>query len=191
MKAISVFCGSSKGANPIYEGNALELGQFLAENGIQLIYGGGNVGLMGILADAALKHGGEVIGVIPGFMIPNEVAHKALSQLIIVETMHERKQVMSNISDGVIILPGGFGTLDEFFEMLTWKQLHLHDKPIGILNINNYYDHLLSHFDLMVQEQFLREVNRDLIIASDTIKSLVKRMENHVSPQVEKWINKK
>ncbi|MCP3929482.1 MAG: TIGR00730 family Rossman fold protein [Bacteroidetes bacterium] len=191
MKAISVFCGSSRGANPIYEGNALELGQFLAENGIQLIYGGGNVGLMGILADAALKHGGEVIGVIPGFMIPNEVAHKALSQLIIVETMHERKQVMSNISDGVIILPGGFGTLDEFFEMLTWKQLHLHDKPIGILNINNYYDHLLSHFDLMVQEQFLREVNRDLIIASDTIKSLVKRMENHVSPQVEKWINKK
>ncbi len=147
--------------------------------------------MMGILADAALKHGGEVIGVIPGFMIPNEVAHKALSQLIIVETMHERKQVMSNISDGVIILPGGFGTLDEFFEMLTWKQLHLHDKPIGILNINNYYDHLLSHFDLMVQEQFLREVNRDLIIASDTIKSLVKRMENHVSPQVEKWINKK
>ena len=188
MKRIAVYCGSSAGPNEIYRQQAAQLGRYLAGNNIHVIFGGGKVGLMGILADAALEAGGKVTGVIPGFLHVKEVAHSKLTELITVETMHQRKALIEEMSDGAIALPGGFGTLDELFEMLTWGQLGLHDKPVGLLNTNGFYDQILAVIDRMVNEGFIKDQNRDMVLVSDSIEELVETMRNYTPPKVRKWI---
>ena len=154
MKRVCVFCGSSTGARPSYARTAVKLGKILAKRQIGLVYGGGNVGLMGLIADSVLEHGGDVIGVIPRFLVHKEVAHQHLKDLRIVESMHERKALMADLSDGFIALPGGYGTLEEFCEIVTWAQLQLHPKPCGLLNVEGFYDSLLQFLDHAVAEQF-------------------------------------
>ncbi|MFH0755791.1 MAG: TIGR00730 family Rossman fold protein [Bacteroidota bacterium] len=188
MKSISVYCGSSSGSKGVYIEAAKKLGRILAERKIQLVFGGGKVGLMGIMADAALEAGGKVTGVIPRFLHVKEVAHDGLSKMITAETMHERKILIHEMSDAVIALPGGFGTLDELFEMLTWAQLGLHQKPVGILNVNGYFTHLLQAIDTMVDEGFLRPVNREIVLVSDNVDELLDKMDYYVAPCIPKWI---
>ncbi|MDX6187932.1 TIGR00730 family Rossman fold protein [Flavobacterium sp. Fl-318] len=190
MKRIGIFCGSSFGTEAIYQEQATLLGQTLAKQNIELVYGGADVGLMGALADGALSEGGKVIGVLPGFLRSKEIAHKGLTELILVESMHERKTKINDLSDGVIALPGGFGTLDELFEMLTWAQLGLHKKPIAILNINGYYDSLLELTHTMVEKGFLKNVNQEMLLVSDSIDDLLEKMRNYTPPTVGKWIDK-
>jgi uncharacterized protein (TIGR00730 family) len=190
MKRVTVFCGSSFGTDKEYEEQAYLLGKTLAEKGIGLIYGGANVGLMGAVANGALAHNGEVIGVLPHFLQNKEIAHEGLTELVLVETMHERKTKMNELTDGVITLPGGFGTIEEFFEMLTWAQLGLHRKPIGILNINGFYDELLALVETMVTKGFLKSVNRDMLLTSDNIEDLLSKMSGYEAPAVSKWIKK-
>jgi uncharacterized protein (TIGR00730 family) len=190
MKRITVFCGSSFGTEKEYEEQAYLLGKTLAERNIGLVYGGANVGLMGAVADGTLDHKGEVFGVLPHFLQNKEIAHQSLTELILVETMHERKTKMNELSDGVITLPGGFGTLEEFFEMLTWAQLGLHKKPIAILNINGFYDELLALVHTMVNKGFLKAVNRDMLLISNNIDELLDLMANYKAPAVGKWITK-
>ena len=188
MKRIAVYCGSSIGKDGIYREAAAQLGRTLARKSIDIIYGGGKIGLMGILADAALQAGGRVTGVIPGFLADLELAHGQLSRLITVETMHQRKAMINEMSDGAIALPGGFGTLDELFEMLTWGQLGLHDKPVGILNTNDFYDHVLSLVHSMVAEGFLKEINRDMLLVYSDIDELLENMGSYRASRVPKWI---
>ena len=189
MQFISVFCGSSKGHHPIYATVAANLGKLLAEENITLVYGGGNVGLMGILADAMLEKEGKVIGVIPEFLDKWEVGHHGITELIILDNMHQRKEKMYEMSDGYIIMPGGFGTMDEFFEILTWKQLHLHTSPIGILNINGYYDILLQQVDKMVKEGFVRAENLELMVVDADPTVLLEKMKAHKTASVTgKWV---
>jgi uncharacterized protein (TIGR00730 family) len=164
LHRICVFCGSSTGSRAAYRNAAEQLGALLVEHGIELVYGGGNVGLMGVLADAVLAPGGRVTGVIPDFMMPKEIGHAGLTELRIVRSMHERKAVMSDLSDGFIALPGGFGTFEEFCEVVTWSQLGLQSKPCGLLNVENYYAPLLELFDQAVREGFLRKGNRRLVL---------------------------
>ncbi|MFC4162931.1 TIGR00730 family Rossman fold protein [Epilithonimonas zeae] len=190
MKRITVFCGSSFGTDDVYKSQAKLLGKKLAEHQIELVYGGANVGLMGAVADGVLENGGKAIGVLPNFLKSKEIAHECLTDLILVETMHERKTKMNELCDGVIALPGGFGTLEEFFEMLTWAQLGLHKKPIAILNTAGFYDSLITFIQTMVDKGFLKEVNRDMILVSDDIDELIAMMKNYVAPDVAKWINK-
>ena len=159
MNGITVFCGSSSGDKEVYLNTARSLGNALAENNIKLIYGGASVGLMGAVADGALEAGGTVIGVLPRFLEAKEIAHEGLSELILVDSMHERKTRMNELSEGVIALPGGFGTLEEFFEMLTWGQLGLHKKPMALLNVNHFYDTLLTFMGNMVDQGFLKHEN--------------------------------
>src|SRR5262249_11548950 len=163
-----VFCGASAGNNITHQETARELGRVIAHRGLTLVYGGGNVGMMGVIADSALEAGGEVIGVIPKFLAEREVAHTRLTQTHFVKSMHERKALMADLSDGFVAMPGGFGTLDEFCEILTWAQLKLHSKPIGILNSQGYFDSLLSFFDHAVQQGFLSERLRALILEAST-----------------------
>ncbi|QIY90901.1 LOG family protein [Chryseobacterium gallinarum] len=191
MKSITVFCGSSFGSDNIYREQAFLLGQTLAQQNIQLVYGGADVGLMGTIADGALNEGGKVVGVLPYFLQSKEIAHKNLTELILVETMHERKTKMNELCDGVIVLPGGYGTLEEFFEMITWAQLGLHKKPIGILNIDGFYDDLIRLVRHMVDKGFLKQVNRDMLLISDTIDELLEKMKNYQPPAVGKWISGK
>lgn len=181
MKNICVFCASSSGSKPVYAETAKQLGHYLAEHNYRLIFGGGRVGLMGITADAVLEKGGEVYGVIPDFLDKKEVAHKGLTKLIIVSSMHERKTQMFDLSDGIIALPGGFGTLEELTEVLTWAQLGLHQKPIGILNVDGYYDHLVRLFDHMVSEGLLKKENRDMLLVSDSITELLTEISRRCS----------
>lgn len=188
MKRITVFCGSSFGTDEIFTTQATLLGETLAKREIELVYGGANVGLMGAVADGVLNHKGKVIGVLPHFLQSKEIAHKNLSELILVETMHERKTKMNELCDGVIALPGGFGTLEELFEMLTWAQLGLHTKPIAILNINNFYDPLLEMLKTMVEKGLLKDINRKMLLVSDNIDNLLQQMENYIAPTVGKWI---
>ncbi|WP_294294257.1 TIGR00730 family Rossman fold protein [uncultured Chryseobacterium sp.] len=190
MKSITVFCGSSFGSDDIYKEQATLLGQTLARQDIQLVYGGADVGLMGAVADGALNSNGKVIGVLPHFLQSKEIAHKQLTELILVETMHERKTKMNDLCDGVIVLPGGYGTLEEFFEMITWAQLGLHQKPIGILNIDGFYDDLIRMVQTMVDKGFLKQVNRDMLLISDRIEDLLEMMKNYKAPTVGKWISK-
>ena len=191
MKRITVFCGSSFGSEKIFEEQAYALGKALAERKIGVVYGGAKVGLMGAVANGALENNGEVIGVLPNFLKSKEIAHENLTELFLVETMHERKTKMNELSDGVITLPGGFGTLEEFFEMLTWAQLGLHKKPIGILNINNgFYDSLIEFVRNMVVKGFLKEVNEKMILVSDDIENLLELMQNYQAPTVGKWLDK-
>lgn len=188
MKAITVFCGSSPGFDPIFMETAYQLGQYLASRSIKVVYGGAKVGLMGAIADGALAEGGQVIGVLPQFLQTKEVAHTNLTELILVESMHQRKLKMHELSDGVIALPGGYGTLEEYFEMLTWSQLGLHQKPIGLLNINQFYDSLLALADTMVANGLLKQVNRDMMLVGNTIENLFSQMDKYEAPQVTKWL---
>ena len=188
MRRIAVFCGSSSGINGTYALWAEKLGRALAERSIELVFGGGKVGLMGHLANAALAAGGRVTGVIPAFLRIEEVAHEGLTEMITVETMHERKALIHQLSDGAIAMPGGFGTLDELFEMLTWAQLGIHTKPVGILNINGYFDHITRAIDAMVAEGFLRGANKNLLLVSEGIDDLLVQMECYKAPSVPKWI---
>ncbi len=190
MKRITVFCGSSFGTEKIFEEQAYQLGRKLAERNIGIVYGGANVGLMGSVANGAIENQGEVIGVLPHFLKGKEIAHENLTELILVETMHERKIKMNELSDGVITLAGGFGTLEEFFEMLTWAQLGLHKKPIAILNCNGFYDELLSLIQTMVDKGFLKKINQEMLLTSDNIDDLLNKMQNYQAPTMEKWIIK-
>ena len=190
MKRVSVFCGSGLGTEEVFQRQARLLGETLAEQKIGIVYGGASIGLMGAVADGALSKGGEVIGVLPVFLQAKEIAHKNLSQLILVETMHERKTAMNELSDGVIALPGGFGTMEEFFEMLTWAQLGLHKKPIALLNVDGFFDSLKTLIELMVDKGFLKKLNYDMLLMSDDINDLLTQMKNYVPPIVAKWITK-
>jgi len=190
MKRITVFCGSSLGSEKEYQAQAFTLGRILAERNIELVYGGANVGLMGAVANGTIENKGKVIGVLPHFLQNKEIAHEGLTELILVETMHERKTKMNDLTDGVIALPGGFGTLEEFFEMLTWAQLGLHKKPIAILNINGFYDELLALVNTMVEKGFLKEVNKNMLLTSDSINDLLDQMASYEAPVVDKWISK-
>ena len=191
MKRVTVFCASSIGEEKVFETQAFLLGQTLADLKIGLVYGGANIGLMGAVADGALSKGGEVIGVLPNFLKEKEIAHQKLTELIIVETMHERKTKMNELSDGVIALPGGFGTLEELFEMLTWGQLGLHRKPIAVLNIGGFYNHLIDLIQIMVEKRLLNEVNQKMLIVSNNINDLLEQMKNYDAPKVGKWLNEK
>jgi uncharacterized protein (TIGR00730 family) len=171
-----VFCGSNGGARPSYASTMADLARCLVGEGIGIVYGGGNVGLMGVLADAALAEGGEVVGVIPRMLVDKEIAHRGLSELRVVGSMHERKALMADLSDAFIAAPGGYGTLDEFCEILTWTQLGLQRKPIGMLNVDGYFDRLLALFDHAVTEQFVKPMHRDMIVTDDTPQSLIARM---------------
>ncbi|ASZ10672.1 TIGR00730 family Rossman fold protein [Chitinophaga pendula] len=189
MKSITVFCGSSSGNDRIYEEQAYLLGKTLATQNIIVVYGGARVGLMGAVANGALEAGGKVIGVLPHFLGSKEIAHTGLTQLIMVDTMHERKTKMHELSDGVIALPGGFGTMEEFFEMLTWAQLGLHKYPVALLNINGFYDGLLQLTDNMTQAGLLKPINRDMMLSADNIPVLLALMEAYKAPNVPKWIS--
>lgn len=177
MKSIVVYCGSNPGSNPVYKEVARELGEKFAKREIRLIYGGGNMGLMGAVADAVMTNGGQVTGVIPNFLAELEVAHETLTELHFVETMHERKFKMVQFAKGVIALPGGYGTFDELFEILAWRQLRLYEGPVGVLNVNGFYDLLLQQMDRMVSDGFLRAENRELLIVSDSIDELLAKIE--------------
>ena len=188
MKRITVFCGSSSGTEEIFKSQAILLGKTLADHGIEIVYGGAKVGLMGAVADGALIEGGKVVGVLPNFLKSKEIAHLQLTELILVDSMHERKTKMNALCDGVIALPGGFGTLEELFEMLTWAQLGLHTKPIAVLNIDGFYDALLIMLQTMVDNGFLKEINQKMLIVSDNIDDLLFQMKNYTAPTVTKWI---
>ena len=187
MKAISVFCGSNFNGNPVLLRAVHDLADLMVEKNISLVFGGGRVGVMGLIADAVLERGGIAIGVIPKFLMEKEVGHTGLTELIITDNMHERKQKMADLSDGVITLPGGFGTMEEFFEVLTWLQLGIHGHPIGLLNVDRFYDPLLLQIDLMVENKFLKPLNRDLVIAENEPKILIERMEKFNSKPDDVW----
>lgn len=190
MKSVCVFCGSSSGARPEYADAARAVGATLARQGLTTIYGGAGVGLMGIVADGALAGGGRVIGVLPERLQARELRHKDLSELHIVPSMHARKQMMSDLADGFIALPGGFGTLEEVFEIATWAQLGLHRKPVGFLNVAGYYDSLFTFLDHAVGEQLLRRENRQMLLQDVTPEALLDRMRSFVPQQLEKWLDR-
>lgn len=189
MKSIAVFCGSSEGASPIYKESAVQLGQELAKRQITLIYGGANVGLMGAVADAVLEQGGQVIGVLPIFLQNREIAHQGLTELIMVDSMHERKTKMAELAEGFIALPGGPGTMEEYFEIFTWGQLGLHAKPCGFLNINQYFDPLVSMFEIMEREQFMQPKYRSMVITDHTPEGILKQFSSYAAPAVKTYLN--
>ncbi len=178
MTSIAIFCGANFNGDPVLYDAVDLLAQTMVSQNITLVYGGGRVGVMGMLADAVLKRGGKAIGVIPQFLMDKEVGHTGLTELRVVESMHQRKQVMNDLAEGIIMLPGGFGTLEEFFEVLTWLQLGLHSNPVGILNVNGFYDLLLQQMDLMVKQRFLKQTNRDLVLSSTDSIELISMMNN-------------
>ena len=191
MRAVCVYCGSNAGGRPAYAQRAAQLGTRLAREGLALVYGGGNVGLMGILADAALAAGGEVIGVIPEQLMQWEVAHRAVTRLEVVANMHERKARMFDLSDAFVALPGGFGTLDEMFEMLTWRQLGLGDKPCAFLDVEGFFAPLLAMMDGMVSERFLHPEQRNDLWHGDDIDALLAWMRAYVPAHADKWLDQK
>jgi len=190
MKRICVFCGSSSGDRPEYRAAAEELGAELVRRKIGLVYGGTHVGLMGVLADAVLKAGGEAVGVIPERLMAREVGHNGLTKLHVVRSMHERKALMADLSDAFVAMPGGYGTLEEFCEIVTWAQLGLHAKPCGVLNVLGYYSPLLAMFDHAVQERFLKVENRGLVLARDSVVELLRALEEWRPVHVEKWLDR-
>jgi uncharacterized protein (TIGR00730 family) len=189
IRRLAIFCGSNPGARPEYIGAASALGTLLCERGIGVVYGGSSVGLMAALADTMLENGGDIIGVIPRMLVQREVANNALSDLRIVESMHERKAMMAELADGFMALPGGIGTLEEFFEIWTWAQLGMHDKPCGLLNVAGYFDGLLEFLDRAVTEKFVREVHRGMVVVESDPATLLARFEAYEPPRVVKWIN--
>jgi uncharacterized protein (TIGR00730 family) len=190
MNRICVFCGSSRGSNEIYIDAARKLGIILVKNNIGLVYGGASVGLMGEIANTFMEEGGEVIGVIPKALVDKEVACTTLSDLRVVKSMHERKDLMVELSDGFIALPGGFGTIEELFEVLTWAQLGIHEKPCGILNINGYFDCLIEFLNHTVSQKFIEIEHRSMILIDNNPAELIKKFESYKSPKVDKakWV---
>src|SRR6185436_15319620 len=188
--SVCVFCGSSVGSKPAYIGAALALGKILAEQKIRLVFGGGRVGLMGAIADAALQAGGEVTGVIPEHLVAREVAHQGLNELRIVKSMHERKALMAELSDAFVAMPGGLGTLEEFFEVWTWGQLGLHRKPYALLNVNGFYDPLVEFIDQLVEQKFVKPEHRQMLIVESDVAMLPVRLSSHRTPPVDKWIDR-
>lgn len=187
MKSICVFCGANFNGDPALAAAVDQLAEVMVSRDISLVFGGGRVGVMGLLANAVIGRGGKAIGVIPEFLMNKEVGHDGLTELHIVENMHQRKQMMNDLCDGIITLPGGFGTLEEFFEVLTWLQLGLHKKPIGILNVNGFYDFLLKQMDVMVDQKFLKPINRQLVITSTNAIELVNLMDDFKAEPDEVW----
>lgn len=179
MKRLAVYCGSATPADPIYIDTARHVGRALAERGIGVVYGGGGLGLMGALADAALEAGGEVIGVIPDALVAAEVAHRGLTELHVVETMHERKARFTDLSDGFVTIPGGVGTMDELWEAVSWAQLGYHNKPVGLLNVAGYYDHLVAFVETMAATGFVRPQHRGILIVADELGALLDKMAAH------------
>lgn len=190
LKRVCVFCGSSRGDNPAFADAAAAMGATLAERGLGLVYGGGNVGLMGAVADAALGAGGEVVGVIPEALEEKELAHREVTELRVVRSMHERKAMMAELADGFVALPGGFGTFEEFCEILTWAQLGIHRKPAGILNVAGYYDPLLAMFDSAVENRLLSPANRSLVLCDTSPGRLLGLMEAFEPGDSEKWLDR-
>ncbi len=190
MKHICVFCGSSPGARPDYLRAATQLGQVLVERGIGLVYGGASVGLMGKLADTVLAGKGNVIGVIPSALLEKEIAHRSLSDLRVVESMHERKALMTELSDGFLAMPGGLGTLDEFLEVLTWAQLGIHLKPCGILNVCGYFDRLVGFLDTAMDQRFITPEHRSMLLVHERPGDLLSLLDSYKPPTVDKaqWI---
>src|SRR5262245_5798250 len=189
--SVCVFCGSSPGARPAYREAAGALGRALAAQGRTLVYGGGNVGLMGVAADAALAAGGRVIGVIPQHLVAREIGHTGITELRIVASMHERKQVMADLADTFVLLPGGLGSLEEFFEVWTWGQLGLHEKPYGVLNVEGYFDPLLAFVDHAVVERFVRPAHRALLVVDDDTERLLARLDALEPAPAPKWIDRR
>ncbi len=188
MNRVAVFCGASAGTDTLYAQTGVQLGRELALRNIGIVYGGAKIGVMGAVADGALQAGGKVIGVIPHFLRTREVAHDTLTQLILVDSMHERKTRMHDLSDGFIALPGGFGTMEELFEILTWGQLGLHTKPIGLLNVNGFYDPLIAMARQMLDRGFLRQTHFDMLLTSDSISDLLLKMDSYRAPDLPQWI---
>lgn len=188
MKRVCVYCGSSLGKLEQYQNAAQELGALLAERGMGLVYGGASVGIMGVVADAVLANGGEVIGVIPESLDKKEVSHFGLNQLHVVSSMHERKTKMAELADGFIALPGGLGTLEELFEMLTWAQLGFHQKPIGLLNVSNYYDALREFLDHAVNQAFMKPAHQAMLLVDELPHELLNKMEQFKPTAIRKWI---
>lgn len=189
IKSVCVFCGASSGSNPIYLETARAVGKMLAAQNITLVFGGGKIGMMGAVADAALAEGGKVIGVIPEFLKTKEVAHLGVTELIVVSSMHERKTIMHQLSDAVMVLPGGYGTLDELFEMLTWGQLGLHQKPIGLLNTQGYFDGLIQFVSHITTERFLRPVYCNMLLHNSNATNLLQLMNNYNPPHFKQIID--
>jgi uncharacterized protein (TIGR00730 family) len=190
LSSVGVYCASNPGVDPGYAAAAAALGGLLAERGIRLVYGGGHVGLMGVLADACLAGGGEVHGVITRALQAKEIAHRGLTSLQVVETMHERKAVMADKADGFIMLPGGFGTLDEFFEVVTWTQLGIHTKPCGVLDVDGYFGPLRELLDSATQQRFLRPDHRDLVIMESDPATMLDRLSTWEPLVVDKWLDR-
>lgn len=190
MKSISVFCGSSEGNDPIIISEAYRLGQVFAAQNITLVYGGSKIGIMGKVAQAVIDNNGKTIGVIPTFLKTKEIVNMELTELVITQNMHDRKVIMYDKSDGFIIIPGGFGTMDEFFEITTWGQLGLHTKPIGILNTNGYYDALIAQCKMMVSRGFLKQENFEAVVIDTTIEGLLHKMNTYKPLPAPQWLNK-
>lgn len=191
MKRICVFCGSNSGIDPIYLATAEKVGKFLADNGIELVFGGGRVGLMGKIADTVMENGGKVIGIIPQALSEREVAHQGLTELHVVGSMHERKAMMADLADGFIALPGGVGTFEEFCEIVTWAQLGIHKKPCALMNVGGFYDSFIAMFDHSMNQGFIRPQHRALVLVESEIDKLYKAMLEYRPPIVEKWLDKK
>jgi len=190
LKRVCVYCGSNSGSLPAFAGAARELGAALARRGLGLVYGGGCVGLMGLVADAVVGQGGEVIGVIPEVLAKREIAHFGLKDLRVVATIHERKALMAELADAFIALPGGFGTMEEFCEVLTWAQLGLHHKPLGLLNVAGFYDPLMAFFDHAVERNFIRPAHRQLVHAETTPDRLLDLLAQPQAPALPKWTDR-
>jgi uncharacterized protein (TIGR00730 family) len=188
MKMVCVYCGSNPGRLPEYRGVARLLGYELAARGLGLVYGGASIGVMGAVADAVLERGGKAVGVIPHSLATKEVSHDGLDELIVVGSMHERKAKMAELSDGFIALPGGWGTIEEIFEMLTWAQLGFHEKPCGLLNVAAYYDHLFAFLEKAIEQQFVKEDYRPMMIMDEKPGTLLDRFRDYRAPKVKKWI---
>jgi uncharacterized protein (TIGR00730 family) len=188
MRAVCVFCGSREGARPSYVEAARCIGKILARRGLGVIYGGGRVGLMGAVADAALEEGGEVVGVIPEALLAKEIAHEGLTKLHVVGSMHERKRLMTDLSDGFVTLPGGYGTFEEFLEVLSWAQLGIHAKPCGLLDVDGYYEPLAALFDEAVEEGFVHPDHRSLVLMERDPELLLDAMERYTPPGTKKWV---
>lgn len=191
IKRLCVYCGSSPGKKSEYGAAARQLGSIMVSKNIGMVYGGASVGIMGEIADSVIKGGGEVIGVIPQSLLEKEVAHTGLSDLRVVDSMHERKALMAELSDGFIALPGGLGTIEEFFEVMTWAQLGMHQKPCGLLNVCQYYQKLIDFLNHAVTERFLKEVHRSLVLVEESPDALLQKFEAYETPEVAKWIDKK
>ncbi len=189
MQRLCVYCGSSSGGRPAYVTATVDLADALTDRGVELVYGGAAKGLMGILADRVLERGGQVHGVIPQQLVDKEVAHQGLSKLHVVGSMHERKMLMAALSDGFIALPGGFGTLEEIIEIVTWGQLRFHDKPCGLLNVDGYFDGLLGFLDHAAAEGFVRDENRRMLLNDRSIYGLLEQFDRYEAPNVEKWLD--